>query len=136
MQFICRFIDPKIQVLSVEAGNIEDGQFVSVKSVKDVLTYNSPSVVDIVHFDDILGTQAYIKFSDFDDFFQRIVSDIVVSRTLSDIPLSFDDIMQYVKLSFYPMMIVIDIDDTFFDRDRDILLKNMPYEKSEKKTQS
>ena len=130
MQFICRFIDPKIHVLSVEVGNIEDGQFVPVKSVKDVLTIWSPSTSEIVHFDDLLGTQAYVRFSDFDEFFQRIISDIVVSRMTSDLPPSFDDIMQYVKLSFYPMMIVIDIDDIFFSSDCETFFKTKNYEES------
>ena len=117
MQFICRFIDPKIQILSVEVGSIKDGQFQPVESVKDTLFSFAPSVCDVVRFDDLLGTQAYIKYSDFDDFFQSLISDIIVSKTNSDLPLTFDDIMKFVKLSFFPMMIVIDIDDIYFNSD-------------------
>lgn len=128
MQFICRFIDPKIQILSVEVGRIDDGQFKPVDSVKDILYSFAPNVADLVRFDDLVGTQAYIKFSEFDDFFQDLVQDVVIENIESDLPLSFEDIMKYVKLSFYPMMIVIDIDETFF--------KNENYEESEKEKQS
>lgn len=120
MQFICRFIDPKIQILSIEVGNVVDGQFKSVDSVEETLFSHAPNVTDIVRFDDIIGTQAFIKFSEFDDFFQILIQDIIVNNLEPDLPpLSFEDIMKYVKLSFYPMMIVIDIDDIFFKKEEE-----------------
>lgn len=113
MQFICRFVDPKIQVLSIEVGEVKEGQFKPIESVKDYLSSVAPSTCNIVRFDDILGTQAYIKFSDFDDFFQSLINDTILSEYSMTHSTSFEDVMSHVKLSFYPMMIVIDIEDYY-----------------------
>lgn len=61
MQIVFRLLGPGIPVFDFIAGEIVDGQFKPFEDLCGSLDALIPGLSNLVHFDDLLGTRAYVK---------------------------------------------------------------------------
>lgn len=61
MQIIFRTFGSGIPVFDFLAGEIVDGQFKAFEDLRGSLDALIPGLSDLVHFDNLLGTQAYVR---------------------------------------------------------------------------
>lgn len=61
MQIIIRILGAGIPVFDFAAGEIEEGQFKPFVKLQTVIEQRFPAIAGLVAFDDLLGTQAYLK---------------------------------------------------------------------------
>lgn len=61
MQIIVRILGAGIPVFDFTAGEIADGQFKPFTELQATIEQRFPAIVGLVAFDDLLGTQAYLK---------------------------------------------------------------------------
>lgn len=61
MQIIIRILGAGIPVFDFTAGEIADGQFKPFTELQAIIEQRFPALAGLVAFDDLLGTQAYLK---------------------------------------------------------------------------
>lgn len=61
MQIIIRILGAGIPVFDFVAGEIVEGQFKAFQALPSVIEERFPALADLVTFDELLGTQAYLK---------------------------------------------------------------------------
>lgn len=61
MQIIIRILGAGIPVFDFTAGEIAEGQFKPFTGLQSTIEQYFPALADLVVFDDLLGTQAYLK---------------------------------------------------------------------------
>lgn len=61
MQVIIRILGAGIPVFDFVAGEIADGQFKPFTDLQAAIEQRFPALAGLVAFDDLLGTQAYLK---------------------------------------------------------------------------
>lgn len=61
MQIIIRILGAGIPVFDFTAGEIVDGQFKTFTELRATVEQRLPALANLVAFDDLLGTQAYLK---------------------------------------------------------------------------
>lgn len=63
MQIIIRILGAGIPVFDFVAGEIVDGQFKAFEDLRSKLEKIDSRLASVIHFDSLLGTQAYIEAS-------------------------------------------------------------------------
>ena len=61
MQIIIRILGAGVPVFDFTAGEIAEGQFKPFTELQSAIELRFPALADLVAFDDLLGTQAYLK---------------------------------------------------------------------------
>lgn len=61
MQIVIRILGAGIPVFDFTAGEIAEGQFKPFIELQSTIEQHFPALADLVAFDDLLGTQAYLK---------------------------------------------------------------------------
>lgn len=61
MQIIIRILGAGVPVFDFIAGEIAEGQFKPFTELQPAIECRFPALADLVAFDDLLGTQAYLK---------------------------------------------------------------------------
>lgn len=61
MQIVIRILGAGIPVFDFTAGEIVEGQFKPFTELQATIEQRFPSLAGLVSFDDLLGTQAYLK---------------------------------------------------------------------------
>lgn len=61
MQIVIRILGAGIPVFDFTAGEIVEGQFKPFTELQSAIERHLPALADLVAFDDLLGTQAYLK---------------------------------------------------------------------------
>lgn len=60
MQIIIRILGPGIPAFDLVAGSVKDGQFVAFEDLRSNLEKIDSRLPSAIHFDSLLGTQAYV----------------------------------------------------------------------------
>lgn len=94
MQIIFRIFGPGIPVFDFTAGEIVDGQFKAFEDLRGSLDALIPGFSDLVHFDNLLGTQAYVK-----------------PQSLGAATALITAHPRFAGMQFYPNFIIFNLDD-------------------------
>ena len=93
MQIIIRILGAGIPVFDFLAGEIVDGQFKAFEDLRPNLANVDTRLASVIHFDSLLGTQAYVDAAHLH---------VVVSYIASS--------PRFVSMQFYPNFIVFNLD--------------------------
>lgn len=93
MQIIIRILGAGIPVFDFVAGEIIDGQFKAFENPRSSLEKIDDRLVSAIHFDSLLGTQAYVDAEHLH---------VVVSRIASN--------SHFSGMQFYPNFVVFNLD--------------------------
>ena len=102
MQIIFRILGSGIPVFDFTAGKIVDGQFKAFEDLRGSLDASVPGLLDLVHLDDILGTQAYVK-----------------SQSLGAATALITAHPRFAGMQFYPNFIVFNLEDHVEAKEKD-----------------
>ena len=94
MQIIIRILGAGIPVFDFSAGEIVEGQFKPFQNLPSIIADRFPVLTELVKFDDLLGTQAYLKPHSLGAAVALIASD-----------------PKFGGMQFYPNFLVFNIDD-------------------------
>lgn len=61
MQILIRILSASVPVYDFTAGEIVEGRFQSFQDLPSIIKDRFPLLMELVKFDDLLGTQAYLK---------------------------------------------------------------------------
>lgn len=93
MQIIIRILGAGIPVFDFVAGKIVDGQFKAFEDLRSNLEKIDDHLASAIHFDSLLGTQAYVDAAHLH---------VVVSRIASN--------SHFASMQFYPNFVVFNLD--------------------------
>ena len=102
MQIAFRILGPGIPVFDFTAGEIVDGQFKAFEDLRGSLDALIPGLSNLVHFDNLLGTQAYVKS-------QSLGAAVTLVTAHSD----------FAGMQFYPNFLVFEISDHVKTKEKD-----------------
>lgn len=93
MQIVVRILGAGIPAFDFTVGEIVEGQFKAVDSLKDFVAQKFPKLAAYVTFDTLLGTKAYVTAADLGE----------VTKIVANHP-------HFGGMQFYPNFIVFNID--------------------------
>lgn len=102
MQIIIRILGAGIPVFDFAAGEIEEGQFRPFIKLQTVIEQRFPAIAGLIAFDDLLGTQAYLKPYSLGAAVALITAD-----------------PRFGGMQFYPNFLVFNIEDHVETKEKD-----------------
>lgn len=102
MQLIIRILGAGIPVFDFTAGEIADGQFKPFTELQATIEQRFPAIVDLVVFDDLLGTQAYLK-----PYSLGALTALVTAHP------------NFAGMQFYPNFLVFNLEDHVKTKEKD-----------------
>lgn len=102
MQIIIRILGAGIPVFDLVAGKIVDGQFKAFEDLRSNLEKIDGRLASAIHFDSLLGTQAYVDAA----HLHLVVSYIASSP-------------RFVGMQFYPNFVIFELDSDEQTKEKD-----------------
>lgn len=102
MQIIIRILSAGIPVFDFTAGEIADGQFKPFAELQATIEQRFPAIVDLVAFNDLLGTQAYLK-----PYSLGALTTLVTAHP------------NFAGMQFYPNFLVFNLEDHVEAKEKD-----------------
>lgn len=93
MQIIIRILGAGIPVFDFVAGEVADGRFEAFKDLRSSLEKIDDRLASVIHFDSLLGTQAYV-----DAAHLHVVVSYIASNS------------HFAGMQFYPNFVVFNLD--------------------------
>lgn len=102
MQVIIRILGAGIPVFDFAAGEIADGQFKPFTDLQATIEQRFPVLANLVAFDDLLGTQAYLR-----------------PGTLGAVTALITAHSDFAGMLFYPNFLVFNLEDHVETKEKD-----------------